>query len=144
MQASVNGPVTLVLVTNAYDCPIAVLGTIVVIILPFAVAATLVVSSPLTNVMKNDDGSDPVTENVNGMPSAVGCPCVAVRLGNALTGSAALVEGQDLMKAAARVKTGLRPSAVPYGEAGPIWPRLKRCRAVCRDSVTRMEPATPR
>ena len=37
------------------------------------------------------------------MPWLVGSPCVAVRPGNALTGKAGLLAGQEVMKDAARV-----------------------------------------
>jgi len=94
------------------------------------VAGTLVVSRPLQKVTKKVDGNVPLAVKVNGMPSAAGMPCVAVRVGKALTGSGGLLDGHDLMKAAASVYTGFKPRGVPYGFAGAISPRLKRCTAV--------------
>ncbi len=49
------------------------------------------------------DGRAPLTLKVKGMPSAAGMPWVAVRVGKAMTGRGALVLGQAVMKAAARV-----------------------------------------
>ena len=67
------------------------------------VGVTEVMSSPLTNVTKNVPGSEPAALKVNGIPGAAGMPWVAVRVGNAMTGRAALVLGQEVMNAAARV-----------------------------------------
>lgn len=72
----------------------------------------------------------PLALKVNGIPAAAGVPCVAVRVGKALTGSGGLLAGHDLMKAAAIVNTGFKPRGVPYGFAAAISPRLKRCTAV--------------
>ena len=131
-------------VMKTYDCPIAVAGMTAEIMPLAKVPGTLVMSRPLTKVTKKDDGRLPLTEKVKVMPGAAGMPWVGVRVGNAFTGRATLVLGQDLMNAAAMVYTSLRPSAVPYGLAGAIWPRLKRCTDWCKLSVMRMAPATPR
>ena len=123
----------------------AIGATVVMIIPPSMVAATLMVLSPLTHVTKKVDGTEAVgAEKVKVMPGAAGIPCVAANDGKAITGRAALVDGQDTMNEAAKVYTGLRPRAVPYGLAGATSPRLKRCSDVWRASVTRMDPATPR
>ena len=70
---------------------------------PCTVGTTDVVLRPLTKVTKKVVGSAPFTLKVKVMPSAAGMPWVAVSVGKAMTGSAALVLGQDVMKAAARV-----------------------------------------
>lgn len=92
-----------IFVIKTYVWPIAVAGITAVIIPPAIVGTTDVVLRPLQNVTKNVDGSVPLTLKVKAMPSAAGIPWVAVRVGKAMTGRAALVLGQDLMKAAARV-----------------------------------------
>lgn len=73
-----------------------------------------------------------------------GMPWVAVKVGKAMSGSIGLEAGQDTMNAEARVYTSFKPSAVPNGFAGATSPKLKRWMEVCRLSVTRIEPATPR
>ena len=88
---------------KTYVCPMAVAGITAAIIPPCIVGVTDVVSSPLTKTTKKVDGRDPLTLNVNVMPGAAGMPCVAVSVGNALTGNAGLLVGQDFMNAAARV-----------------------------------------
>ena len=100
---SIIALVTFVLVMNAYDWPWAVAGTTAVMI-PLAVeGTTLVVSNPLTKVTKKSPSKAPSTLNAKVMPSDVGSPCLVVRAGKALTGKAALVEGQDLIKGAAKL-----------------------------------------
>ena len=81
----------------------AVAGISAAIMSPCIVGVTDVVSRPLTKTTKKVVGSVPLTLKVKVMPAAAGIPCVAVKVGKAMTGNAALVVGQDLMKAAARV-----------------------------------------
>lgn len=103
----------LALVMKAYVCPWIVDGIMAVISEPETVAATAIVLSPLTKVTKIVSASDPSTENTKDMPGAAGTPWTAVKVGNALTGNAELVEGHDLINTAARVKTEFKPRAVP-------------------------------
>ena len=88
---------------KTYVWPIDVAGISAAIIPPFSVDATDVVAKPLTKTTKKEAGSVPLTLKVKVIPAAAGMPCVAVRVGKALTGNGALVLGQDVMKAAARV-----------------------------------------
>lgn len=81
----------------------AVAGITASIMPPAIIGTTDVVLRPLTKTTKKVAGSVPLTLKVKVIPSAAGMPWVAVRAGKAMTGSAALVLGQDLMKAAARV-----------------------------------------
>ena len=58
---------------------------------------------PLTKVTKKVAGGALAGMNVKVIPWLVGSPWVAVRPGNALTGRAGLLAGQDVMKDAASV-----------------------------------------
>ena len=78
-------------------------GITAAIIPPCIVGVTDVVSNPLTKTTKNVDGSVPLTLNVKVMPSAAGIPCVAVKVGNAMSGNVGLELGHALIKAAASV-----------------------------------------
>ena len=71
--------------------------------LPETVGVTLVVLNPLTKVTKNPAGNVAAVVKVNGIPSDVGSPWVAVKPGKAFTGSAGLEAGQEVMNDAARV-----------------------------------------
>ena len=141
---SVMELVTLAFVMKAYVCPRAVVGTIAEMTPLVTVGTTDVVESPLTKVTNDPLGRLPATLKVNGIPSAVGVPCVAVKAGKAFTGKAALVLGQDLINEAARVYTEFKPSAVPYGLAAATSPMLNRCNEVCKASTMTMERATAR
>ena len=70
---------------------------------PSIVPVTDVVVRPLTKVTKKSAGGVLAGMKVKETPWLVGAPWVAVRPGNALTGRAGLLAGQDLMKDAASV-----------------------------------------
>lgn len=104
------------------------------------------VSSPLTKqtYLTSLSTFPTGTLKVISIEGAAGCPWSTAKPGKALTGSATLDAGQDLIKAAARVKTALRPRDEAYGDAAPIRSMATRWMLVCNASVAKMEAATAR
>jgi hypothetical protein len=82
--------------------------------------------------------------NVKLKPGLVGNPYVTLSAGNAENGSAGLLLGQLVMKAAASVYAAFRIIALPYGFAGATSPMAKRCNDAWMASVSKMAPATLR
>lgn len=74
---------------------------------PVPWTATLVTARPLTKVTYLPPASPSGIEKAAFTPAASGEPLLDIRAGKALNGRGVLVDGQETMKLAARVKTGL-------------------------------------
>jgi len=141
---SVRVPLTSLEVMKAYAWPCVAAGIVADTDPPLTVAGTLIVSSPLTKVMKNDEGMLAVVVKEIVTLGATGFAVVRVRVGNALNGNGGFSGGHETMKAEARVKMALGPTGVPTMFADATSLRESRWMDWWRPSATRIAPAAVR